>query len=333
MPTKTQKELNEAQACIYSKSNIVRAYPDIEAMSIKDIRKKHGKIIINDETKLDPKPIQEAFTEFINRVPNFFEYLSPTGCALTPWRDQHYVLWKGWKYQYPYRKNLVGLQKFCIEKGIHKIPYIDGLQALIQPTAGINCKLHDQEVLKPFKLPFEEADLGYVIAPDGRGKGVAEIDLLTPFKEDVDEDEVKEKEVSEPEPWCSCPSFQRQLRHAAQYKEEIKDFRIGCKHLSWIRKFRHISGLRTKLHEEAPGHMPNQAVAWGYKPPTTEGLPGQFKLLYTKSGYMASPRDWRWYKPEQSFTEEDAWPLFTNMLNNGYTYYTGSSLSQIAQFF
>ena len=33
------------------------------------------------------------------------------------------------------------------------------------------------------------------------------------------------------------------------------------------------------------------------------------------------------------FTEEDAWPLFTNMLNNGYTYYTGSSLSQIAQFF
>ena len=58
-----------------------------------------------------------------------------------------------------------------------------------------------------------------------------------------------------------------------------------------------------------------------------------FKLLYTKSGYMSAPRDWRWYKPDQSFTEEDAWPLFTNMLNNGYTYYTGSSLSQIAQFF
>ena len=93
MPTKTQKELNEAQACIYSKSNIVRAYPDIEAMSIRDIRKKHGKIIINDETKLDPKPIQEAFTEFTNRVPHFFEYLSPIGGALTPWRDQHYVLW------------------------------------------------------------------------------------------------------------------------------------------------------------------------------------------------------------------------------------------------
>ena len=77
--------------------------------------------------------------------------------------------------------------------------------------------------------------------------------------------------------------------------------------MSWIRKFRHISGLRTKLHEEAPGHMPNQAVAWGYKPPTKEGLPGQFKLLYTKSGYMSAPRDWRWYKPDQSFTEEDAW--------------------------
>jgi hypothetical protein len=48
---------------------------------------------------------------------------------------------------------------------------------------------------------------------------------------------------------------------------------------------------------------------------------------------MAPARDWRWYKPEQNFTEEDAWPLFTSMLNNGYTYYTGSSLSQIAPFF
>ena len=333
MSTKTQTELNQAQTCIYSKSNIARAYPDIEAMSITDIQKDGDQIVINGDTRLDAKPVQEAFTEFTNRVPHFFEYLSPTGGALTPWRDQCYVLWKGWSYTYPQRKNLIGLQNFCINKGIHKIPYIDGLQALIQPTAKINCKLHEQEVLKPFKLPFEECDLGYVVAPDGMGKKREDVDLLTPFKEDVDEDEVEDKKKEEPEPWCSCPSFQKQLRFAAQYKEEIKDYRIGCKHLSWIRKFRHISGLRTRLHEEAKGNMPDQAVAWGFKPPTQEGLPGQFKLLYTKSGYMAPARDWRWYKPDQNFTEEDAWPLFTSMLNNGYTYYTGSSLSQIAPFF
>ena len=333
MSTTTQKELNEAQTCIYSKSNIARAYPDIDAMSIKDIRKKNGKIVINDKTRLDPKPIQEEFVKFTNRVPNYFEYLSPTGSALTPWRENCYVLWKGWKYQYPQRKNLVALQEWCIGKGVHKIPYIDGLQALIQPTAKINCKLHDEEVLKPFKLPFEECDLGYVVAPDGRNDASKEIDLMTPFKEDVDEDELEDMEEKEPEPWCSCPSFQKQLRCISQYKKEIKYYRIGCKHLSWIRKFRHISGLRTKLHEEAPGKMPKQAAAWGYTPPKQVDMPGQFKLLYTKSGYMAPARDWRWYKPDQNFTEEDVWPLFTSMVNNGYTYYTGSSLSQIAQFF
>ena len=194
MSTTTQKELNEAQTCIYSKSNIARAYPDIDAMSIKDIRKKNGKIVINDKTRLDPKPIQEEFVKFTNRVPNYFEYLSPTGSALTPWRENCYVLWKGWKYQYPQRKNLVALQEWCIGKGVHKIPYIDGLQALIQPTAKINCKLHEEEVLKPFKLPFEECDLGYVVAPDGRNDASKEIDLMTPFKEDVDEDELEDVE-------------------------------------------------------------------------------------------------------------------------------------------
>ena len=127
MSTKTQTELNQAQACIYSKSNIARAYPDIEAMSITDIQKDGDQIVINGDTRLDAKPVQEAFTEFTNRVPHFFEYLSPTGGALTPWRDNCYVLWKGWSYTYPQRKNLIGLQNFCINKGIHKIPYIDGL--------------------------------------------------------------------------------------------------------------------------------------------------------------------------------------------------------------
>ena len=88
MSTKTQTELNQAQACIYSKSNIARAYPDIEAMSITDIQKDGDQIVINGDTRLDAKPVQEAFTEFTNRVPHFFEYLSPTGGALTPWRDK-----------------------------------------------------------------------------------------------------------------------------------------------------------------------------------------------------------------------------------------------------
>ncbi len=77
MSTKTQTELNQAQACIYSKSNIARAYPDIEAMSITDIQKDGDQIVINGDTRLDAKPVQEAFTEFTNRVPHFFEYLSP----------------------------------------------------------------------------------------------------------------------------------------------------------------------------------------------------------------------------------------------------------------
>ena len=62
-------------------------------MSITDIQKDGDQIVINGDTRLDAKPVQEAFTEFTNRVPHFFEYLSPTGGALTPWRDNCYVLW------------------------------------------------------------------------------------------------------------------------------------------------------------------------------------------------------------------------------------------------
>ena len=83
--TKTQTELNQLRYLFQVKYR--RAYPDIEAMSITDIQKDGDQIVINGDTRLDAKPVQEAFTEFTNRVPHFFEYLSPTGGALTPWRD------------------------------------------------------------------------------------------------------------------------------------------------------------------------------------------------------------------------------------------------------
>ena len=95
-------DMNSAQALIYSKSNIRRAFPQFDDTEIAGIYKQDDDVIIvrHDGTnqKYDAALVRNAFQEFTFRVPDFFSYLGPNYRGPSVWRNNCYILFKGWLY-------------------------------------------------------------------------------------------------------------------------------------------------------------------------------------------------------------------------------------------
>ena len=95
-------EKNSAQALIYSVSNIRRAFPEFDDTEIAGIHKQHDNILVvrhdGSSQKYNAALIRNAFQEFTSRVPDFFSYLGPNYRGPSIWRNNCYILFKGWLY-------------------------------------------------------------------------------------------------------------------------------------------------------------------------------------------------------------------------------------------
>lgn len=176
------EQLNSGQRLIYSYSNIRRAFTDFDDTDISGMHLNDDDLVVvyNDgaEKLFNKRPIKETFKDFRSRCPDFFSYLGPDLRGPSFWRNNCYVLYKGWNYQF---------------QGSYKLP-----QAIMQQRWGDKLQLiENEEGIKAF-LANPDYSFGYLVAPDG-------ILLPAPPLSLDDSDEIaQEPDLS---PYCSSDCF------------------------------------------------------------------------------------------------------------------------------
>ena len=312
MATQTQTELNIAQASIYSRSNIRRAFAEFDDTDIAGIylRGTHCAVVRRDgsEQTYDREIIKQTFVSYTKRLKDFFAYLGPNYRGPSVWRRNAYVMFKGWHYG-------------------HALGHLTPNAKLQQHWADKFIHLSDPAKVTAL-LQSDQTDLGHLVAPDGLWPEDRTIDLDSPLQQDGDAGAM-EDHAPALEPWCSCGSFQRQVNHRDLFAQEIQGYKPWCIHLTWFHQYRNLLCKRTTVREQAPGGTPDKCVAWWYAPPSNATSDGRFVLLHTKHGAQAPLTHWRYYKPNENFTQQDAWTLFENMMDNGYVPFPGVALPQL----
>lgn len=309
MTNQTVLQLNAAQASIYTRTNIRRAFQEFDDSEIAGIgvRDSHCIVVRRDGTEqtYDRQLIKTAFSTYTYRLKDFFSYLGPHYRGPSVWRNNAYVLFKGWTYTHAlgHTTSNAKLQAHWADKFIH----------LSDPTKLITL------------LQSDQTDLGHLVAPDGMRLPNQPLDM------DSELDSNSEQEPVLSKPSCSCGSFQRQLNNLSAFQEEIQGFQPWCIHLTWFQKYRELLCKRTELRNAAPSGVSDKCVAWWYAPPADSTSEGRFVLLHTKSGAQAPLSHWRTYKPHEVLTQNDAWDLFFNMMEAGYVPFPGTALPQLKE--
>jgi len=305
MSIETQTELNAAQASIYSRTNIARAYQGFDDTEIAGIYLRGDYCIVlrrdGSDQAYDRELIKTQYNTYTYRLKDFFSYLGPNYRGPSVWHNNAYIMFKGWHYSHAlgHLSSNAKLQAHWADKFIH---------------------VSDQQRVVHL-LQSNQTDLGHLVAPDG---------MRLPNRPiDVDGNMEDEQAPVMGEPWCSCGSYQRQLSNLSDFASEITGFKPWCIHLTWFQKYRELLCKRTEARNASPSGTPEKCVAWFYQPPTDHISDGRFVLLYTNHGAQAPLTHWRAYKRNEVFTQHDAWDLFFNMCDAGYVPFPGTSLPQL----
>jgi hypothetical protein len=309
MSTQLQnQELNTAQASIYTRTNIRRAFQDFDDTDIVGIYLRGNNCLVvrrdGSEQTYPRELIKAAYSTYTHRLKDFFSYLGPNYRGPSVWHNNAYILFKGWNY-------------------IHALGHLTSNAKLQAHWADKFIHITDEQKALAL-LQGDQTDLGHLVAPDG---------LRLPNQPlDLDRD-MEEKESDVPavnaEPYCSCGSFQRQLLNVSDFQAEIQGFKPWCIHLTWFNKYRELLCKRTEARNASPSGTPDKCVAWWYAPPADATSDGRFVLLHTKSGAQSPLSHWRTYKPQEVFTQNHAWDLFFNMMEAGYVPFPGVALPQL----
>jgi hypothetical protein len=311
MSTQLTQELNAAQAAIYTRSNLRRAYEGFDETEIAGIYLRGDTCVVvrrdGSEQTYNAELIRSAYIKYTYRLKDFFSYLGPNYRGPSIWHNNAYIMFKGWHYSHAlgHLSQAAALQRTWADKFIH---------------------LSDRTRLVHL-LQSDQTDLGHLVAPDGFREGPKPLDFDDAGLES--EDETSSFKEPTPQPYCSCGSFQRQLNNLSEFQAEIKGYQPSCIHLTWFQKYRELLCKRTEIRNASPGATPSKCVAWWYAPPSDSVSDGRFVLLHTKSGAQAPLTHWRTYKPKEIFTQQDAWDLFFNMMDAGYIPFPGTALPQL----
>jgi hypothetical protein len=301
----TQVELNAAQAAIYTRTNLSRAFQDFDDTDIGGIYLRGDDCLVvrrdGSEQAYNRELIKASFNTYTHRLKDFFSYLGPNYRGPSVWHNNAYILFKGWNYSHAlgHLTSNAKLQAHWADKFIH---------------------VSEQQKLYP-PPPVRQTDLAIWLHQMECGIRIGPLILTATWK------------VNKPpvvgEPWCSCGSYQRQLSNVSDFASEITGFKPWCIHLSWFNKYRELLCKRTEARNASPSGTPEKCVAWWYAPPADHISDGRFVLLYTNSGAQSPLSHWRTYKPKEIFTQHDAWDLFFNMMEAGYVPFPGTALPQL----
>jgi hypothetical protein len=102
--TETLLELNAAQVSIYSRTNLCRSFQDFDDTEIAGIYLRDDNCIVvrrdGSQQAFPREVIKLAFTNYTNRLKDFFSYLGPNYRGPSVWHNNAYILFKGWHYSH-----------------------------------------------------------------------------------------------------------------------------------------------------------------------------------------------------------------------------------------
>jgi hypothetical protein len=102
MSTQTYTPLNGAQSLIYTQTNLRRAFPDFEEGEVASIHLRDNHCIVaridGSHETYERQLVVNAYLDFRSRLKDFFSYLGPNYRGPSPWRNEMYVMFKGWHH-------------------------------------------------------------------------------------------------------------------------------------------------------------------------------------------------------------------------------------------
>jgi hypothetical protein len=100
----TQVELNAAQAAIYTRTNLSRAFQDFDDTDIGGIYLRGDDCLVvrrdGSEQAYNRELIKASFNTYTHRLKDFFSYLGPNYRGPSVWHNNAYILFKGWNYSH-----------------------------------------------------------------------------------------------------------------------------------------------------------------------------------------------------------------------------------------
>ena len=189
-------ELNDAQSLIYTRTNIRRAFQDFDDTDVGGIYlfEDQCRIVYRDGATLDypQQQIKTAYTDFTNRLPDFFAYLGPNYMGPTIWHHGSLVLFKGWNY-------------------VHACGQHTFNAKLQQRWADKLMRITDEQQLRQL-LQSEQTDIGYLVAPEGFRYPNQAVDMDSELGED-----------NQPKPITTEPVYRRDR----DWETQCRFVRIG----------------------------------------------------------------------------------------------------------
>ena len=302
--------MSDAQAYVYTRSNIRRAFPQFDDTDITGISLDHHSLVITrvdgSEQVIPAEPVHHAFMDFTARLPHHFEYMGIDYTTPKYWNHNGYVVMKGYSFE---------MQGGRIAPGsISQRHFVQHFSNNV-----------DQQTLEAV---LNEHSIGHLVAPDGLSvpqcKRTMHLMGEGPAHEEQDT-----------EPYCSCGSFQRQLAIKDELKRQFPFYQITCKHITWLRKLREYQAKRTQLVSEQPTAFPEKCAAYYYQPPAFPETEGRLIILFTTKGKLAPIDQWQLYKPQKKakLTQHDVWDVLDNMIKNGYVPFYYKTIDTVARYF
>jgi hypothetical protein len=121
----TQVELNAAQAAIYTRTNLSRAFQDFDDTDIGGIYLRGDDCLVvrrdGSEQAYNRELIKTSFNTYTHRLKDFFSYLGPNYRGPSVWHNNAYILFKGWNYSHAlgHLSSHAKLQEHWADKFIH----------------------------------------------------------------------------------------------------------------------------------------------------------------------------------------------------------------------
>jgi hypothetical protein len=121
----TQVELNAAQAAIYTRTNLSRAFQDFDDTDIGGIYLRGDDCLVvrrdGSEQAYNRELIKASFNTYTHRLKDFFSYLGPNYRGPSVWHNNAYILFKGWNYSHAFGHltSNAKLQAHWADKFIH----------------------------------------------------------------------------------------------------------------------------------------------------------------------------------------------------------------------
>ncbi len=104
MTTQTLTELNAAQASIYTRTNLRRAFVEFDETDVAGIYVRDDSCVVvyrDGAERIFPKQkVKDAFLQYTHRLKDFFSYLGPNYRGPSIWHNNAYVMFKGWNYSH-----------------------------------------------------------------------------------------------------------------------------------------------------------------------------------------------------------------------------------------